>query len=513
MGKLNSESAGTALEGQRQPIDIGPTVGLLARLTRATVNYGIGRILPKVIGFFLIPLYTVFLTPHDYGIVALASSLSNCLVILMRFGVPGAVTRFYFDHKEGTQLRDYISTIHHFLFVSSVTVGGLVLALLPFGIGRLIPGLPYYPYVPMVVIAAIARANSDLQRRLIQAREQSSYSATLSVAFAVVSVALAVFFVAVLRMAAAGLVLSTTITAVLFCIQAQYYLRADIAGRFRLGMLRGSLGYAVGILPSHLINQAGPLVTQSVLSGLNSLGAVGLLSLATRFMSPLRIAASAFNAAYLPVYFSIRERATAGGDEKLAAIVRTIWFLAALGYLVVSLLGPALIVLMTPATYHGAARLLPVLGLRFLGNTAYFLLGAEIFYRKKTWILPLLTLTSMIVTLLITFATAEEYGPLGVAWGMAAGNLTMAGLTTVISVLRFRRLYDWMGLLRTTALVTAVTVTGLMLSGHAPWTDMAIGVSGVLLFCVVLWLLGDPTIEPAATAIQRRLTRGILRLR
>ena len=88
---------------------------LFLRLSSATFNYGLGQILPMIIGFFLIPVYTRYLTPEDYGIVALAGPLSALIVILMRVGVPGAVTRFYYDYKEGSELRNYITTVSKFL--------------------------------------------------------------------------------------------------------------------------------------------------------------------------------------------------------------------------------------------------------------------------------------------------------------------------------------------------------------------------------------------------------------
>src|SRR5262249_52982986 len=43
----------------------------LKDVTRHTSIYGMGEMASKVIGFFLLPLYTHFLTPADYGVLGL----------------------------------------------------------------------------------------------------------------------------------------------------------------------------------------------------------------------------------------------------------------------------------------------------------------------------------------------------------------------------------------------------------------------------------------------------------
>ena len=59
----------------------------------------------------------------------------------------------------------------------------------------IIPGLPFYPFVIIVILTQIFASQTDLQRRLLQAREQSSYTAKLNIIFAITGVGLALLFV------------------------------------------------------------------------------------------------------------------------------------------------------------------------------------------------------------------------------------------------------------------------------------------------------------------------------
>ena len=87
---------------------------LWKRLTGATLNYGLGSLLPQVLSFLLVPVFTAFLTPGDYGLLELAASLATVLVILMRLGMPGALTRYYFEYREGEALRNYVTSLAWF---------------------------------------------------------------------------------------------------------------------------------------------------------------------------------------------------------------------------------------------------------------------------------------------------------------------------------------------------------------------------------------------------------------
>ena len=107
--------------------------GLIRRLTGTTLNYGIGRVLPQVIAFALIPVYTAYLRPEDYGIVELALTLGRMVAVLMRLGILGAVTRYYFDQTNINDLRDYVTTTYRVLMANGIFVGLLATVVLPLG--------------------------------------------------------------------------------------------------------------------------------------------------------------------------------------------------------------------------------------------------------------------------------------------------------------------------------------------------------------------------------------------
>lgn len=475
-------------------LDTVPRPKFAKRLIGGTFNYGLGSILPQVIGFLLIPVYTTFLGPADLGILDLIAAFGAILVVLMRFGIPGAVTRFYFDHCEGRSLQDYVSTINRLLWGSSSIVGVLAFCLVYFTKGMILPGVPL-AFTGFIVIISLLSSNTDLQRRLIQAREQSRYSAILSFSFALANIALAILFIAGFHWGVKGMLLAQLITGIVFFLQARYYLAPELMGSFQKDYVRPSLHYGLGILPSHLLAQFAPFFVRSVLASQVSLDAVGVLGLASRFTNPLYILFSALSTAFLPLYYAARKEGSKHSAESLARTVRNSWFVALFLFLAAVFLAPPAIEIMTPPRFHSAAPLVHVLAFGFLGQAVYLLLTPEIFYQKKTWMISLVSVFGVAVNISATILLVKSYGLTGVAWAGSLGQLAIGFLGGAFSLYIGGHSQHWTSLVRVTGVAMVIGLAMLLPCPTNPYSAIVVGFGLLAGFVVLTWTLGDPSIR------------------
>jgi O-antigen/teichoic acid export membrane protein len=484
----------TAVEARRQ--------GHVRRIVSGTFNYGIGQSIPQFIKLLLLPVFTRILSPTDYGAVDLANRFGGFLMSLMRQGVPGAVARYYYDHEEGPTLRDYVTTVAWYLLASSLVVGLVALALCPWLLPYLIPGLPM-PLAFLTVLGGIAMCNGELQGRLVQAREQSSYQARLNVGRASVSLALVVLFVIVFRTGAPGMISAEVVSYGLLALVAIYYLRKELKGRFQKSMLKSSLTYGWAMMPGDFVGNLTPLATAALLSGAQTTAANGIYFLALRVTSPLTMLGLAFQQAYNPIYYSTRKEDSAAGRRRLAETARNVWAASVGCAIGAALLGPPLIVLVTPADYHAAAPLMPIFALGFLGLSAYNLLAPEVFYSKKTWLLPLIVYGAAAMEIAIAAFTVRTYGAAGVASGAAARMIVAAAIAGVISCRLVTIPYPWFSLIRIAACGAMAFVPMYLFASDRVLWQLLGGAGGMLAYAGLLWLTGDPSIRQA-TAFTRR---------
>ena len=72
----------------------------LKKLSKHTLIYGTGILLGKAIGFFLIPLYTHYLTPRDYGILELLDLTGYIMGEFFGMGLSESILRYYPYYSE-----------------------------------------------------------------------------------------------------------------------------------------------------------------------------------------------------------------------------------------------------------------------------------------------------------------------------------------------------------------------------------------------------------------------------
>jgi len=84
----------------------------IKRISKNSLGFTLGFLLTQAISFFLLPIYTRYLTTADYGIISLAAVISSVISIIFFFGMRSAISRFYYIYQGvGSEFREFISTI------------------------------------------------------------------------------------------------------------------------------------------------------------------------------------------------------------------------------------------------------------------------------------------------------------------------------------------------------------------------------------------------------------------
>jgi len=94
----------------------------LKELLRHSAIYGVGSIIARVLGVLLLPLYTRYLSPSDYGQIETLVALSAVLTALVAQGMKSAFFRFYFDSAEPERRHLVVRTAFWYVMAASTVV-------------------------------------------------------------------------------------------------------------------------------------------------------------------------------------------------------------------------------------------------------------------------------------------------------------------------------------------------------------------------------------------------------
>lgn len=132
--------------------------------------YGFGSILLKSINLLTLPLYTFYITPADYGIVALAVTLTSLLSLIFALSLFSAVTRFYFLYNQKKDKDKIIGTL-----IFAIIIFGLLLSISLDIFGEsffyiAFPELDFNPYIRLSIWTAFFVLFSFVPLNLFQLR-------------------------------------------------------------------------------------------------------------------------------------------------------------------------------------------------------------------------------------------------------------------------------------------------------------------------------------------------------
>src|SRR2546421_1903481 len=96
----------------------------IIELLRHSAIYGLGSIVARIIGVLLLPLYTRYLSPRDYGLIETLVALSAVLTALLAQGMKSAFFRFYFDSADEARRLVVVRTA--FWYVMAAATAALV---------------------------------------------------------------------------------------------------------------------------------------------------------------------------------------------------------------------------------------------------------------------------------------------------------------------------------------------------------------------------------------------------
>jgi len=196
------------------------------KLIENSLIYSGLQVLQGGIGFLLLPIYVRFLTPEDYGIVSVISSVVAFLGVFYLLGLNGAVYRYYFDFKnDQEQMKRFWGTVITFLLALSLI---FTLILLFFGkfIFRLFLGnIEFYPYMFFGIIGIAFVPLFTIYQYLLQAQHEGKKYGILRFSNFLVLSILTIAFIVIFKLKAMGPILAVTLTSVLFFIITLWNMR------------------------------------------------------------------------------------------------------------------------------------------------------------------------------------------------------------------------------------------------------------------------------------------------
>jgi len=484
-------------------------------LARKSFIYGLGTMLLRSISLLVLPLYTRYLTPADYGIVALASTLTSLMSLVFSLSLPNAINRFFFLEEAGRTRRRMSGTI----WLAMVTIALVLSVILDLTsaplFGIIAPQLPFTPYVRVAIWTAFLSLFGQVPLGLLQVKEKpAEYVWWTSIAL-VLTVALTVLFVVVLRKGAYGYLLATLVANALLTVPYVVLTLRDAEVSINGAYLKRALAFSLPLVPHGLASWALSVSDRAILQLYVSLSAVGLYSLGYQFGSIMIMASGAISTAWWPFVYKKMEEKGDGAKPELARLVTYYAFIVCALAIALCIFSRGALKIVVAQSFQSAYSVVPIIVLGYLWNSLYVVPAQFLFVKSQTKWLPVVTVTAGVINVGINFTLIPRFGIMAAAWATFVAFLVMLILVVIVADRVFPFPYERSRLAKIFGLTAALIAIGLMIDLPL-LADMAIKAGLLIAFPLILAKVGFLS-ENEQAALDRFLvavkTRSVARWR
>src|SRR5688572_18858944 len=128
-----------------------PLADQIRFLGGSALIYGLGTVLLKGLNFLLLPLYTRYLTPESYGVLAVCLAVTTLLAAVFPLSLHGSLARFHNQLQDAESRRSGLWTLWLGITVPSTVMAIALDQAGPAVCLRLIPEIPFDPLIRLAL--------------------------------------------------------------------------------------------------------------------------------------------------------------------------------------------------------------------------------------------------------------------------------------------------------------------------------------------------------------------------
>lgn len=345
-------------EGPQADAAPPPKSNPLLKLMKHSGVYAAGNMLSRIASFLMLPLYTSYLTPFDYGVLDLIETTAGMIALVAGFGMAAALGRFYFDYETEKERNSVVSTAFMLAALSAVAVA---LSVIPLAgpLTHLLFSKPVSSRAFMLGFWTVALGLlTDLALIYLRVVNRSVVFVAASLASLVIGVGLNIYLLVVEKMGIFGILVSNLVTKAVVGLPILAWILWKVGTRFDTKIAKGMYRYGLPLMPSEIASVAISYSDRYFINGFLSTADAGIYGMAQKLGTALHLLiTSPFLMAFVTQRFEIGRSSNAA--QVLASAFRYHMAVLIVPSAALALLAPEILALMTAPEFHSASAIMP----------------------------------------------------------------------------------------------------------------------------------------------------------
>ena len=383
--------------------------------------YTIATVFTRGIAIFLIPIYTRYLTPSEYGIIDYFIILTSIINLTIALEITQAVVRYYQDAETIEEKRSYVSTAFLFtIFIYSLYF--IISFIFSNELSSLFLDDDNMSMLFIIVSGSIATNGifCFVQNQLKFEIRPKDF-AIVSIVNVVVLASVAIYLLIVVGLKVESIFISQIIANIICSILAVYMARNSYGFLFVYSKFKEMIAFSYPLVFSGIGVFVAMYIDRIAIKDLLGLEELGIFGVAYRFASVAGLVMIGFQSSLMPlVYKHYKEENTPKDISKILNIFTVFALFTVAGSI---LFAKEMVVLFTTEAFYSSANLIAILVMTvFFSNMYIFAPGIGI--AKKTKLTAMVTISSAILNTILNYTLIPVFGLIGATYATLISVVT-----------------------------------------------------------------------------------------
>ncbi len=383
------------------------------QLFKDSFTYSIGGVLSKLIGFFLIPVYTRVFIPEDMATIELLFTFNGFLAAFLSPGMDSAQTRYFFESDDIEYKRKVVSSNLFFYLVWGTGIIGVCLLSTSLFNQLLFDGTIPNHYFFLTFISAlfsvVLACLTNVYRLLLRPKPYLALTLSQSILSMITIIILVVY----MHKGITGYLLGYTASILICILPAVLLLKNYITYKISFNLIKVMLKFGIPLMPTGLAIWVMNFADRYCLTQYASMNELGIYSVAAKFALAIGLITGSFRTAWTPLSLSISKQPDAKEFYRNVADL----YIVILSFAIIIMTGISklIMILMTQPVYYEGY---PVIGILAYGSVFYgfyTISSLGVWLSKKTLFATIGIFMSAIINVLLNIILIPLWGIIGAA--------------------------------------------------------------------------------------------------
>lgn len=406
----------------------------LKRLGGDSLLYALMNVGTKLIAFIMLPIYTYFLPPGEYGYIDIIDRWTTMLTFLVFLGTDSALAFYYFDTKDEKKRKLYSKNVFLIRLAMILVIFLLVALLGPLVAHNVLPEengvFLLYLSVGVLFFDTITALVLTIMRFEFK---------TLKVVFLTVSKMLLIavgsyLFLRFVVASVEAIMYARIITGILIFLLILKPLSQVVTFKIDREVLKDLIKYGLPLVPASLAFWVILNSSSFFLAMMKTPEDVGIYGAAAKFAALITLVTSGIQMAWRPYSMSLKDKPN--NKELFSKIYIIIFLLGIIGVFVVATIMPYVILLLKE-TYYSAYKYVALISAATFLNFYYLIISIGIFFTKETKVISYIFAIAAGLSIVLNLILVPAFS----IWGVVAATLISYTFAIVFIFRKSQKLY------------------------------------------------------------------------